>query len=155
LLLGGQTTPSQAIVQIAGYAYRIRSSAVVAEFHNGGGATRVLLRYVQALMTQIVLPAVCNRHHTVEQQLCRWLLLSLDRLSSNRVRMTQELIANMLGVRRTGITEAARELQAARVIEYSAVSSRFTARSWQSTPASVTPWSKTKRTAFSHRPRIR
>ena len=118
LLLGGQTTPSQAIVQIAGYAYRIRSSAVVAEFHNGGGATRVLLRYVQALMTQIVLTAVCNRHHTVEQQLCRWLLLSLDRLSSNRVRMTQELIANMLGVRRPGITEAARELQAAGVIEY-------------------------------------
>ena len=143
-------------MQIAGYAYRIRSSAVVAEFHNGGGATRVLLRYVQALMTQIVLTAVCNRHHTVEQQLCRWLLLSLDRLSSNRVRMTQELIANMLGVRRTGITEAARELQAAGVIEYRrGVITFLTARSWQPTPASATPWSKTKRTAFSHRPRIR
>lgn len=82
-------------MQIAGYAYRIRASAVIAEFHNGGATTRVLLRYVQALMTQMVQTAVCNRHHTVEQQLCRWLLLSLDR-----------------------ITEAARELQAARVIEY-------------------------------------
>src|SRR5687768_7687640 len=118
LLLGGETTPSRAVVQIAGYAYRIRSSAVVAEFHKGGGTTRVLLRYIQALMTQMVQTAVCNRHHTVEQQLCRWLLLSLDRLSSNKVRMTQELIANMLGVRRPGITEAARTLQAAGVIKY-------------------------------------
>jgi len=118
LLLGGETTPSQAIVQIAGFAYRISSSAVLAEFRKGGGATRVLLRYVQSLMTQMVQTAVCNRHHTVEQQLCRWLLLSLDRLSSNKVRMTQELIGNMLGVRRPGITEAARKLQAAGVIEY-------------------------------------
>jgi CRP-like cAMP-binding protein len=118
LLLGGETTPSQAIVQIAGYAYRIRASAVLAEFRKGGGATRVLLRYVQALMTQMVQTAVCNRHHTVEQQLSRWLLLSLDRLPSNTVRMTQELISNMLGVRRSGITEAARKLQAAGVIEY-------------------------------------
>ena len=118
LLLGGETTPSQAIVQIAGYAYRIRAKAVIREFHNGGGATRVLLRYVQSLMTQMVQTAVCNRHHTVEQQLCRWLLLTLDRLSSNKVRMTQELISTMLGVRRPGITEAARKLQAAGVIEY-------------------------------------
>ena len=119
LLLGGETTPSRAVVQIGGYAYRISASAIVAEFRNGGGATRVLLRYVQALMTQMVQTAVCNRHHTVEQQLCRWLLLSLDRLSSNnKVRMTQELISSMLGVRRPGITEAARKLQAAGVIKY-------------------------------------
>ena len=118
LLLGGETTVSHAIVQIAGYAYRIRSSAVVAEFRNGSGTTRVLLRYVQSLMTQMVQTAVCNRHHTVEQQLCRWLLLSLDRLPSNKVRMTQELISNMLGVRRPGISEAARKLQAAGMIEY-------------------------------------
>ena len=103
LLLGGQSTPSQAVVQIAGQAYRIPASVVVAEFHSGGGPTRVLLRYVQSLMTQMVQTAVCNRHHTVEQQLCRWLLLSLDRLPSNQVRMTQELISNMLGVRRSGI----------------------------------------------------
>ena len=118
LLLGGETTPSQAIVQIAGFAYRISSSAVLAEFRKGGGATRVLLRYVQSLMTQMVQTAVCNRHHTVEQQLCRWLLLGLDRVSSNKVRMTQALIGNMLGVRRPGVTEAARKLQAAGVIEY-------------------------------------
>jgi len=118
LLLGGETTPSQAVVQIAGYAYRVSSSALVAEFRNGGGTTRVLLRYVQSLMTQMVQTAVCNRHHAVEQQLSRWLLLSLDRLPSNKVRMTQELISNMLGVRRPGISEAARKLQAAGVIEY-------------------------------------
>jgi CRP-like cAMP-binding protein len=118
LLLGGETTPSRAVVQIAGHAYRIRASAVLAEFRSGGGMTRVLLRYVQALMTQMVQTAVCNRHHTVEQQLCRWLLLSLDRLPSDTVSTTQELISNMLGVRRPGITEAARRLQAAGVIEY-------------------------------------
>ena len=118
LLLGGETTVSQAVVQIAGYAYRIRASAIVAQFNKGNDTGRVLLRYVQSLMTQMVQTAVCNRHHTVEQQLCRWLLLSLDRLSTNKVRMTQELIANMLGVRRPGITEAARKLQAAGVIEY-------------------------------------
>jgi CRP-like cAMP-binding protein len=118
LLLGGETTPSQAVVQIAGYAYRVSSSAVVAEFRNGRGTSRVLLRYIQSLITQMVQTAVCNRHHTVEQQLCRWLLLSLDRLSSNKVTMTQELISNTLGVRRPGITEAAHKLQAAGVIEY-------------------------------------
>lgn len=118
LLLGGETTPSQATVQIAGYAYRISASAVVSEFRNGSGTTRVLLRYIQSLMTQMAQTAVCNRHHTVEQQLCRWLLLSLDRLPSNKVRMTQELISNMLGVRRPGITEAARKLNAAGVIDY-------------------------------------
>lgn len=118
LLLGGESTPSQAVVQIAGYAYRIRASALVAEFRKGGGTTRVLLRYVQSLMTQMVQTAVCNRHHTVEQQLCRWLLLSLDRLYTNKVRMTHELISNMLGVRRPGVTQAARKLQAAGIIEY-------------------------------------
>ena len=117
LLLGGETTPSRAVVQIEGYAYRIRSSALVAEFRKGGGISRVLLRYVQSLMTQMAQTAVCNRHHTVEQQLCRWLLLSLDRLSTNKVRMTHELISNMLGVRRSGITQAARKLQAAGLIE--------------------------------------
>ena len=118
LLLGGETTPSEAVVQIPGYAYRVRASVIVAEFRKGGGTSRVLLRYIQSLMTQMVQTAVCNRHHTVEQQLCRWLLLSLDRLPSNQVGVTQELIGNMLGVRRSGITEAARKLQAAGVIDY-------------------------------------
>ncbi|HEX6293351.1 MAG TPA: Crp/Fnr family transcriptional regulator [Herpetosiphonaceae bacterium] len=119
LLLGGQTTPSEALVQIAGYAYRVRSSVVLAEFRKGGRLSRVLLRYIQALITQMVQTAVCNRHHTLEQQLCRWLLLSLDRVPSDTVSMTQELISNMLGVRRSGVTEAARKLQAAGVIDYS------------------------------------
>jgi len=119
LVLGGQTTPSRAVVQIAGYAYRVRSSAILAEFRKGGRTARVLLRYIQALITQMVQTAVCNRHHTVEQQLCRWLLLSLDRVPSDTISMTQELISNMLGVRRSGVTEAARKLQAAGVIEYS------------------------------------
>ena len=119
LLLGGETTPSEAVVQIAGFAYRIKSSAILAEFRKGGSAARVLLRYIQALITQMVQTAVCNRHHTVEQQLCRWLLLSLDRVPSDTISMTQELISNMLGVRRPGVTEAARKLQAAGVIEYS------------------------------------
>jgi CRP-like cAMP-binding protein len=119
LLLGGDTTPSEAVVQIAGYAYRIKSSVILAEFRKGGSTARVLLRYIQALITQMVQTAVCNRHHTVEQQLCRWLLLSLDRVPSDTISMTQELISNMLGVRRPGVTEAARKLQAAGVIEYS------------------------------------
>jgi CRP-like cAMP-binding protein len=119
LLLGGQTTHSEAVVQIAGYAYRVHSSAILAGFRKGGRTARVLLRYVQALITQMVQTAVCNRHHTVEQQLCRWLLLSLDRVPSDTISMTQELISNMLGVRRSGVTEAARKLQAAGVIDYS------------------------------------
>jgi len=118
ILLGGGTTPSRAVVQIAGHAYRIDSEAVLAEFRRGGPAEHVLLRYIQSLMTQMSQTAVCNRHHTVEQQLCRWLLLSLDRVPSNEIKMTQELISNMLGVRRVGITEAARKLQAAGLIEY-------------------------------------
>ena len=119
LLLGGETTPSEAVVQIAGFAYRIKSSVILAEFRKGGGAGRVLLRYIQGLITQMVQTAVCNRHHTVEQQLCRWLLLSLDRMPSDTISMTQQLISNMLGVRRSGITAAARKLQAAGVIDYS------------------------------------
>ena len=119
LLLGGDTTPSEAVVQIAGYAYRIKSSVILAEFRKGGPTARVLLRYIQALITQMVQTAVCNRHHTVEQQLCRWLLLSLDRVPTDTISMTQELISNMLGVRRPGVTEAARKLQAAGVIECS------------------------------------
>jgi CRP-like cAMP-binding protein len=118
ILLGGGGTPSRAVVQIAGNAYRVKSNAVLAEFRRGGPAAIVLLRYIQSLMTQMSQTAVCNRHHTVEHQLCRWLLLSLDRVASNRIDMTQELISTMLGVRRGGITEAARKLQAAGLIEH-------------------------------------
>jgi CRP-like cAMP-binding protein len=118
ILLGGETTPSRAIVQIAGSAYRIAAPVLLAGFRRGGPTARVLLRYIQSLMTQMAQTAVCNRHHTVEQQLCRWLLLSLDRVPSNRIDMTQQLISNMLGVRRAGITQAASKLQAAGLIEY-------------------------------------
>jgi CRP-like cAMP-binding protein len=119
LFMGGETTPSRAVVQSAGQAYRLRGSFVKAEFERGGRMQYLLLRYTQALITQMAQTAVCNRHHAVDQQLCRWLLLSLDRLPSNQLVMTQELIANMLGVRREGVTEAAGKLQEAGVIEYS------------------------------------
>jgi CRP-like cAMP-binding protein len=119
LFMGGETTPSRAVVQSAGVAYRLSGSAVKDEFRRGGAMQHLLLRYTQALLTQMAQTAVCNRHHSVDQQLCRWLLLSLDRLSSNQLKMTQELIANMLGVRREGVTEAAGKLQAAGVIRYS------------------------------------
>ena len=119
LFMGGETTPSRAVVQSAGYAYRLRASVLKAEFDRGGPLQHLLLRYTQALLTQMAQTAVCNRHHSVEQQLCRWLLLSLDRLPSNELTMTQELIANMLGVRREGVTEAAGKLQAAGLIHYS------------------------------------
>jgi len=118
ILLGGETTPNRAVVQVAAQAYQISSDVVLGEFRRAGPMHFLILRYVQALMTQMSQTAVCNRHHTVEQQLCRWLLLSLDRLGSNEVAMTQELISNMLGVRRAGITEAARNLQQAGLIEY-------------------------------------
>ena len=118
VLLGGVTTPSRAVVQVAGHAYRIKSAIMLDEFHRSSAIQSTLLRYVQALITQMSQTAVCNRHHTVEQQLCRWLLLSLDRVPSNEIRMTQELISNMLGVRRAGITQAARSLQEAGLIEY-------------------------------------
>ena len=119
LFMGGESTPSRAVVQSAGYGYRLRASVLKTEFGQGGDLQHLLLRYTQALITQMAQTAVCNRHHAVDQQLCRWLLLSLDRLASNELTMTQELIANMLGVRREGVTEAAGKLQAAGVIHYS------------------------------------
>src|SRR5687767_7258051 len=119
LFMGGETTPSRAVVQSAGYAYRLKASLLKKEFERGGPLQYLLLRYTQALITQMAQTAVCNRHHSVEQQLCRWLLLSLDRLPSNELTMTQELIANMLGVRREGVTQAAGQLQEAGLIHYS------------------------------------
>ena len=118
LFMGGETTPSRAVVQSAGYGYRLRAQSLKEEFARSGPFQRLLLRYTQALITQMAQTAVCNRHHSVDQQLCRWLLLSLDRLSSNELSMTQELIANMLGVRREGVTEAAGKLQQAGLIHY-------------------------------------
>ena len=118
LFMGGETTPSRAIVQSAGVAYRLPAAKMMAEFTRGGTIQHLLLRYTQALITQMTQTAVCNRHHSVDQQLCRWLLLSIDRLASPELRMTQELIANMLGVRREGVTEAAGKLQHAGVISY-------------------------------------
>lgn len=119
LFMGGETTPSRAIVQSAGFAYRLAGKRLKNEFHRHGRMLDVLLRYTQSLITQMAQTAVCNRHHTVDQQLCRWLLLSLDRLPSEQLNMTQELIANMLGVRREGVTEAAGKLQKEGVIHYS------------------------------------
>jgi CRP-like cAMP-binding protein len=118
LFMGGGTTPSRAIVQSAGYAFQLESSSMRTEFERHGKLQLLLLRYTQALITQMSQTAVCNRHHSVEQQLCRWLLLSLDRLCSNQLSMTQELIANMLGVRREGVTEAAGKLHSAGLIRY-------------------------------------
>ena len=118
LFMGGETTSSRAVVQSAGYAYRLKAQLLKDEFNRGGPVQRLLLRYTQALITQMAQTAVCNRHHSVEQQLCRWLLLSLDRLASDELTMTQELIANMLGVRREGVTEAAGRLQRDGVINY-------------------------------------
>jgi len=119
LFMGGETTPSRAIVQSAGSAFRLEGKRLKTEFSRHGQMLHVLLRYTQSLITQMAQTAVCNRHHSVNQQLCRWLLLSLDRLRSNELKMTQELIANMLGVRREGVTAAAGELQKAGVIRYS------------------------------------
>lgn len=119
LFMGGETTPSRAVVQSNGHGYRLAGQLLKDEFNRAGPLLRLLLRYTQALITQMSQTAVCNRHHSVEQQLCRWLLLSLDRLPSNTLTMTQELISNMLGVRREGVTEAARRLQAAGLIRYS------------------------------------
>lgn len=119
LFMGGETTPSRAVVQSAGSGYRLKAALLKKEFDIGGALQHLALRYTQALITQMAQTAVCNRHHSVEQQLCRWLLLSLDRLSSNQLSMTQDLIANMLGVRREGVTEAAGRLQKAGLIRYS------------------------------------
>ena len=118
LFMGGETTPSRAVVQSAGTGYRLRASVMKKEFESDGDLQHLLLRYTQALITQMAQTAVCNRHHSVDQQLCRWLLLSLDRLPDSELVMTQELIANMLGVRREGVTEAAGRLQAAGLIAY-------------------------------------
>jgi CRP-like cAMP-binding protein len=118
LFMGGETTPSRAIVQSAGFAYRLAGQRLKLEFERHGQMLQVLLRYTQSLITQMAQTAVCNRHHSLDQQLCRWLLLSLDRLCSNQLDMTQELIANMLGVRREGVTAAARKLQKLGVIRY-------------------------------------
>ena len=119
LFMGGETTPSRAVVQSAGYGYRLKAPLLKQEFNRAGPVLHLLLRYTQALITQMAQTAVCNRHHSVEQQLCRWLLLSLDRLDTHELTMTQELIANMLGVRREGVTEAAGKLQRAGLIRYS------------------------------------
>jgi len=118
LFMGGETTPSRAVVQSAGHGFRLKADALKDEFARFGPTLHLLLRYTQALITQMAQTAVCNRHHSVDQQLCRWLLLSLDRLASNELSMTQELIANMLGVRREGVTEAAGKLQDAGLISY-------------------------------------
>ena len=119
LFMGGESTPSRAVVQSAGNAYRLEADVVKREFALGGNLQHLALRYTQALITQMAQTAVCNRHHALDQQLCRWLLLSLDRLQGNELVMTQELIANMLGVRREGVTEAAGKLQAEGLIQYS------------------------------------
>ncbi len=118
LFMGGGSTPSRAVVQSAGHGYRLRAGAMQAEFDRGGPVLHLLLRYTQALITQMAQTAVCNRHHSLDQQLCRWLLLSLDRLHGKELVMTQELISNMLGVRREGVTEAALKLQKAGLIRY-------------------------------------
>ncbi len=118
LFMGGNSTPSSAVVQTSGHAYRLAASVLKQEFSRAGSLQTLLLRYVQALMTQMAQIAACNRHHSVEQQLCRWLLMTLDRLPSNDLIMTQELIAGMLGVRREGITEAAGKLQKAGFLHY-------------------------------------
>jgi CRP-like cAMP-binding protein len=119
LFMGGDSTPSRAIIQSGGYAYRLLAQKFKDEFNRHSEMLMLLLRYTQSLITQMAQTAVCNRHHSIDQQLCRWLLLSLDRLPTNRLAMTQELIANMLGVRREGVTEAAGKLQKLGVIEYS------------------------------------
>jgi len=118
VFMGGESTPSRAIVQSAGSAFSMLSQQLRSEFNNNPDVRMLMLRYTQALITQMAQTAVCNRHHSIDQQLCRWLLLSMDRLTSNQLVMTQELIANMLGVRREGVTEAAGKLQRLGVIEY-------------------------------------
>ncbi len=118
LFMGGETTPSRAVVQSAGQGFRLKASVIKEEFNRSGPVMHVLLRYTQALITQMAQTAVCNRHHSLDQQLCRWLLLSLDRLHGHELVMTQELIANMLGVRREGVTEGALKLQKAGLIRY-------------------------------------
>ncbi|MFO7602206.1 MAG: Crp/Fnr family transcriptional regulator [Gammaproteobacteria bacterium] len=119
LFMGGETMPNRAVVQSSGHAYRLKGQLLKDEFNRSGAMQHLMLRYTQALLTQMAQTAVCNRHHSLDQQLCRWLLMSIDRLPSNELVMTQELIANMLGVRREGVTEAAGNLQKAGLIKYS------------------------------------
>lgn len=119
LFMGGESTPSRAVAQSAGLGFRMPAQVIKDEFNRAGPTMHLLLRYTQALITQMAQTAVCNRHHSLDQQLCRWLLLSLDRLQGHELTMTQELISNMLGVRREGVTEAAMQLQAAGLIRYS------------------------------------
>ncbi len=143
LFMGGGTTPSRAIVQSGGHAFRMKARFVRDEFVLAGHVQQLFLRYTQALLTQMGQTAVCNRHHTVDQQLCRWLLMSLDRLSSNELTMTQELIANMLGVRREGVTEAAGKLQRAGVINTAAAGyACSTGNGWRAWRANATKWSE-------------
>jgi len=118
IFMGGETATSRAVVQSEGYGYKIKSSILFDEFNRSGPVMHLLLRYTQALISQMTQTAVCNRHHSLDQQLCRWLLLSADRLTGNEIIMTQELIANMLGVRREGVTEAATKLQKEGLIKY-------------------------------------
>lgn len=118
LFMGGETTPNRAVVQSAGVGYQLKAEAVKAEFNRSAAVRHLMLRYTQALITQMAQTAVCNRLHSIDQQLCKWLLMSLDRLQGNELTMTQELIANMLGVRREGVTEAALKLQRAGLISY-------------------------------------
>lgn len=118
IFMGGNSTLTTAVVQSAGESYRIKANVIIDEFNKAGAVMHLLLRYTQSLITQMTQTAVCNRHHTLDQQFCRWLLLSLDRLHSNELVMTQELIANMLGVRREGVTEAALKVQRAGFIKY-------------------------------------
>ena len=119
LFMGGGSTPSRAVVQSGGQGYALSADMIKVEFNRSGAVMHLLLRYTQALITQMAQTAVCNRHHSLDQQLCRWLLLSLDRLRGNELAMTQELISNMLGVRREGVTESALKLQKANLIQYS------------------------------------
>lgn len=118
LFMGGETTPSRALVQTGGHGYRLKAALLVQEFNRGGKVQQLLLRYTQAVLTQMSMTAACNRHHSVEQQLSRWQLSTLDRLPTNELTMTQELIASMLGVRREGVTEAAGKLQQSGIISY-------------------------------------
>lgn len=121
IFMGGGSTPNQAVVQSAGMGYRLHADAIKAEFERSIPVMHLMLRFTQALITQMSQTAVCNRHHSVDQQLCRWLLLSLDRLSGDELVMTHHLISNMLGVRREGVTEAARKLQESGLIRYPAL----------------------------------
>jgi CRP-like cAMP-binding protein len=141
LFMGGESTPSRAVVQSAGHGFRLKANIMKEEFNRAGPVLHLLLRYTQALITQMAQTAVCNRHHTLDQQLCRWLLLSLDRLQGNQLVMTQELISNTLGVRREGVTEGALKLQHAGLIAtHAATSPCSTERDWKRAVANVTRW---------------